>query len=130
MSNAQYAELDTELMELAAEFEELGIDDEATEELSALNAELRGTDLGEDMEVMAFSMSDDPEINAFFVNWIKNKARKLIRKLIALARRYGDCAQCVGKVTNAVKLFKQKNYVKALWEAKNAYNCIRKCTRK
>ncbi len=127
MANTQYNELDTELMELAAEFEELGIDEEATEEFSELNAELRGTDLGEDMEVMAFSMSDDPEVNAFFFNYFRGKVRKLIRKLIALVRRYGDCAQCVGKVTKAVKLFKQKNYVAALWEAKNAYSCIRKC---
>ena len=130
-------ELNDTLAELDAEFEELGGDfgEEAFEELSELDVELAGTGLdfdGEDLGDLAAlsTITDDPIEAQFFGNWIKRKVKKLIRKIVKLVKKYKKCATCVPKVTKAVALFKAKKYAKALWEAKNAYSCIRRCLKK
>ncbi len=59
------------------------------------------------------------------VNAIKNRARKIIKKMVALARRLGKYAKCVGKIIAAITAFKAKKYGSAIKAAFEAFKCIR-----
>lgn len=135
----QRAEVEMDLASLAEEFDELGFDlaeadSKTTDAFAELDAELAGTELAPmsaaaPMSFGAMGLGDDGEVDAFFFSWIKNKAKKLIQKLVKLVKRYGDCVQCVSKVTRAVALFKAKKYPAAIKAAYDAYRCIQKCAK-
>ena len=59
------------------------------------------------------------------VNAVKNRAQKIIRKMVALARRLGKYAACVGKIIAAITAFKAKKYGTAIKAAFEAFKCIR-----
>jgi len=59
------------------------------------------------------------------VNAVKNRAKKIIAKMVALARRLGKYAQCVGKIIAAITAFKAKKYGSAIKAALEAFKCIR-----
>ncbi|MEL7486201.1 MAG: hypothetical protein AAGJ87_03170 [Pseudomonadota bacterium] len=134
-SPAEIQELEAELNELGVDFEEMGgdFDEESFEELSALDQELAGSGLdiasaGEGADLNA--MTDDPLDAQFFGGWIKRKVARLLRRLIAIVRRYRNCRSCIGKVRSAVILFKRGRYIAALRAAYRAYACIRRCVRR
>jgi hypothetical protein len=130
MSPQELQEVKELVSSLDADFGALAnVFDEATAEAYAqLDAELQGTDLGfEEAEFGALDLGEDPEADALFLNWIKDKVKKLIQKLVALVKKYKTCAHCVPKVATAVALFKAGKYSQALKAAYDAYNCIRKC---
>ena len=134
LTTTQRAAAELELAELGAEFDGLdammataGAD---TGVMAELNAELAGTEFAtSDASFESLDIGQDPVVDEFFFNWIKNKVRKLIRKLVSLVRKYADCAECVPKVTRAVALFKAKRYAAALKAAYDAYRCIQHCIR-
>ncbi|MBW7991851.1 MAG: hypothetical protein FVQ84_17785 [Planctomycetes bacterium] len=57
--------------------------------------------------------------------WLKKKAAKIIRKIVALVKRYKKYAKCTPAVTKAVALFKARKYGSALTQAYSAYRCIK-----
>lgn len=59
------------------------------------------------------------------VNAIKNRAKKIIAKMVALARRLGKYAACVGKIVAAIAAFKAKKWGTAIKAAFEAFKCIR-----
>ena len=59
------------------------------------------------------------------VNAIKNRASKIIKKMVELARRLGKYAKCVGKIIAAITAFKAKKYGSAIKAAFEAFKCIR-----
>ncbi|SLN61701.1 hypothetical protein [Pseudooctadecabacter jejudonensis] len=59
------------------------------------------------------------------VNAIKNRAKKIIKKMVELARRLGKYAKCVGKIVAAITAFKAKKYGTAIKAAYEAFKCIR-----
>jgi hypothetical protein len=134
LTATELAAAEMALAELGAEFD--GLDammataSHDTGPMAELNAELSGTEFAmSDASFESLDIGQDPVVDEFFLNWIKNKVAKLIRKLVALVRRYADCAECVPKVTRAVALFKAKKYAAALKAAYDAYRCIQHCIR-
>ncbi len=136
MTAEEYSELQADLVELDAEFAELGFDmasadDHAEDAIAELDAELAGTELApmaaSSMSFQEMGLGEDGEVDEFFFNWIKNKVKKLLRKLVKMAKKYKGCAKCIGKVTKAVALFKAKKYPAALKAAYDAYRCFRSC---
>ena len=59
------------------------------------------------------------------VNAIANRAKKIIAKMVALARRLGKYAKCVSKIIAAIKAFKAKKFGSAIKAAFEAFKCIR-----
>lgn len=59
------------------------------------------------------------------VNAIKARAQKIINKMVALARRLGKYAKCVGKIIAAIAAFKAKKFGTAIKAAFEAFKCIR-----
>lgn len=111
----------------------------ASESLAALDAELENSGLIGDTPQLAGQMNlmalADGEIDALSldlqgwfpnpINWIKKKAAKIIRKIVALVKKYAKYAKCIPAVTKAVVLFKAKKYGSALKQAYSAYTCIK-----
>ncbi|MEJ8562078.1 hypothetical protein QTO30_13175 [Yoonia sp. GPGPB17] len=58
------------------------------------------------------------------VNAIKRRAQKIIRKIVALVRKYAKYAGCIPKVVKAVRSFAAKKYGTALQDALAAFACI------
>lgn len=138
LSAEQRKEVEMDLASLESEFGELGFDlmstdDKTADAFSELDAELAGTDLApmgvSGMSYDMMGLGADPEVDAFFFSFIASKAKKLIQTLVKLVKRYGDCIQCVSKVTKAVALFKQKKYPAAIKAAYDAFRCIQKCAK-
>ncbi len=147
MTENEELELAGELDELAAEFKELdaefgldlaeqGFEPDALAAMSELEDELDlaeisefGEGVGEEMSFASLGM-DDPGVQPFFFNYIKKKARRLINKLIAIVRRYGKkCAPCVRMLVGAIKLYRRRKYLSALYQGYRTYRCIRRCIR-
>lgn len=59
------------------------------------------------------------------VNAIKKRAQKIIKKMVALARRLGKYRGCVSKIVAAIKAFKAKQYGSAIAKAATAFMCIK-----
>lgn len=59
------------------------------------------------------------------VNAIKNRAKKIIAKMVALARRLGKYRTCIAKIIAAIKAFKAKKWGSAIKAAFTAFKCIR-----
>lgn len=127
-------ELDAEIGALADDFEDLtnDFDEESMEALSELDTVLAGSglDIADSGSGDLNALTDDPLDAQFLGGWLKKKVAKLIRKIVALVRRYKSCASCVPKVTKAVSLFKRKKYAAALRAAYDAYRCIRRCIKR
>ncbi len=81
---------------------------------------------GPGMDFSALAQSD-PEAAMFIGNWIKNKVRKLIQQLAALARRYVRCAHCLRQLRELIALFRRGQYLKALHAAYKTFTCFRQC---
>lgn len=111
----------------------------ASEPLAALDAELADSGLMGDTPQLAMAGQmnmlalADGEIDAQSLdlqgwnplNWLKKKAAKIIRKIVALVKKYAKYAKCIPAVTKAVVLFKAKKYGSALRQAYAAYRCIK-----
>jgi hypothetical protein len=72
-------------------------------------------------------VGEDPVVDEMFFGWIKDKARKLIERLIKLVKKYRNCPKCIAHVTAAVAAFKTGSYVAAIAAAVKAINCFRTC---
>ena len=144
-----------ELRELQVEIDQIGEDfaeievlfgkqafgfaahEESSEALNALNVELENSGLIDvdsqsvgQMSIMALADGEISEQSLSMqfwnpFNWIKEKAAKIIRKIVALVKRYRKYAKCVPAVTAAVALFKAGKYGSALTKAYSAYSCIK-----
>lgn len=60
------------------------------------------------------------------VNAIMRRARKIIRKMVALARRLGKYRACISKIVAAIKAFKAKKFGSAIKNAFSAFRCIKR----
>lgn len=139
-------ELKTELAGLEAEFKEFdaefGLEEEELEPeafgaMTELEEEMElagisefGEGVGEEVSFASLGM-EEPEVQAFFLGWIKRKVRRLIRKLIGIVRRYArKCAPCVRMLAEAIRLYRRRRYLSALRQAYRTYRCIRACIRR
>ena len=59
------------------------------------------------------------------VNAIMNRAKKIIAKMVALARRLGKYRACISKIVAAINAFKAKQYGSAITKAYTAFRCIK-----
>lgn len=132
----ELAELDIEFAGLAEEF---GLGDAADHgALNELDAAVEGTELdaGQSESAGGLSILDiadgaggfaesQPEFFGAVGNWIKKKAARLIRKLIALVRKYAKYKSCIPAVMKAVAAFKARKWGTALRAAYAAYRCIK-----
>ena len=141
-------ELQVEIDEIGDEFDDIELlfgkeilgfaeDEGSSEALDALDVELEDSGLGgvgsQSVGQMSLMALADGEIDAQSLGlqfWnpfsiIKKKAAKIIRKIVALVKRYKKYVKCVPAVTKAVALFKAKKYGSALRQAYSAYSCIR-----
>ncbi|MBX3743778.1 MAG: hypothetical protein KF833_00570 [Verrucomicrobiae bacterium] len=120
--------------ELDAIVEEFGLDipsEESNDALASLNAELKGTEFAAspNESLGALGLGDDPSFEPLIFNVIKNRAKKLIEKLIALAKKYKNCPKCIAYVTAAVAAFKTGNFLSALAAGAKAVSCFRGCAK-
>ena len=135
--DAEMAELDREFAEAAEEF---GLDETiGSSEFAELDAALEGTELAlDDTETadprsIALAIADGWQPGSggsqaefgFIGNIIKNKAKKLIKKLVAFVRKSRKYAVCIPAVTKAVAAFKAGKWGTALKAAYAAYRCIK-----
>ncbi len=129
-------ELEAELSELATDFEEFemvsGEDGgPSTGELSVLDAELSGTEFeglgldSDDSVADIRAMAEDEADTLWFFGGLKRKAKKLIRKIVRLVKKYRKLASCVPKVTAAVVAYKSGKWITAIRRAYSAYRCIK-----
>lgn len=58
------------------------------------------------------------------VNAIMNRAKKIIAKMVDLARRLGKYSACVSKIVAAINAFKAKQFGSAISKAYTAFRCI------
>lgn len=58
------------------------------------------------------------------VNAIKNRAKRIIAKMVALARRLGKYRKCIAKIIAAIKAYKAKKFGTAISAAYTAFKCI------
>ena len=143
--NIELQQIDDDFAELNEMFgsEALNFSGESSEELSALDAALEGADLSvgeESSGQLTLMAAFDGEIDAqtYFAEqgiealswwnpwkWLKNKAWKIIRKCIALVRKYGKLKACIPAVTKAVILFKAAKYASSIKAGYSAYKCIK-----
>lgn len=137
-------ELNIELNQLDEDFAELNslFDDQLfsvatdSEELDALDVALEGSGLEEDVSAASNQLSLLETLDGDFSaqslemqwigGWLKKKAAKIIRKIVALVRKYSKLKACIPGVTKAVALFKAKKYVRAATAGYSAYKCIKK----
>ncbi|TVP70142.1 MAG: hypothetical protein EA339_13465 [Rhodobacteraceae bacterium] len=122
--------LNQELDDILAELGLDGADGEDSDAISALSAEIAGTefDMGAGSDVMKMLGADnDPQMEALIFNIIARQARRLIQRLIALARRYRNCPRCIALVTQAVAHFKAGRYAQAIATGTRAVACFRTC---
>lgn len=131
---AELQEMEIEFSAMDAEFEGLSLDEldsEFGEAFAELDAEMDAAGIkGLELDTMSLGEMSDNEFDEKFIgNFLRNKAKKLIARLVRLVKRYGKCAKCAPKVVAAVKYYKLKKYVSAIRAAYDAYRCIRACTK-
>lgn len=132
---AELQEMEAEFSAMDAEFEGLGLDEMDSvfsEAFAELDAELDAAGISAlEADTMSIGeMADNDFDEQFIGRFLRNKAKKLIARLVRLVKRYGKCAKCAPKVIAAVKYFKTKKYASAIRAAYDAYRCIRACTKK
>lgn len=122
------AELDAILGELAFDTGEEG----SSEAFAELSAELDGTEFGFGPETGLMSMLDvegDPMMEELIFNIIKNRAQRILRDLVKLAKRYRNCPRCILLVTKTAVFFKAGKYPQAIASGIQAVACFRSCAR-
>lgn len=94
--------------------------------LAGLSAEVGGVGgtAGAGMNVASMA----PEVQLFIVNFIKDKVLKIIRELYALAQRYIRCTDCIRRLQQVIALFRQGQYLQALYAAYQTFTCFRQCS--
>ncbi|MEM6275352.1 MAG: hypothetical protein AAF714_00260 [Pseudomonadota bacterium] len=142
----ELAELDREFAEFETDYGvSLGDGDtESADPLAALEAAIAGTEFADGgsrglMEFNVLDLADGrmpagmesmpegfwPSVKKILVRPIARKAKKLIRKLVGLVRKYRKYAPCAPAVMKAVAAFKAKQYGTAIKAGYSAYRCIR-----
>ncbi len=111
---------------------ELGLDAGGEEDdgaFAALSAELAGTefDMGSADTMTMLGAGDDPELQLMVFGIIGRQARRLVQRLVDLARRYRNCPRCIALVTQTVAHFKAKRYAQAIASGRRAVQCFRTC---
>lgn len=149
-SELELRELRIELQQIDDDFAELNemfgseglnFSEASSEELSALDAALEDSDIVEgsgqssgQLTLMAAADGDIDEQTFIEQGWtdrfnpikiIKKKAKKLLKKLVYLVKKYSKLRACVPGVTKAVLLFKKGKFVSSLKQAYSAYKCIK-----
>lgn len=130
-TNVRNAQLHAELDAIAAEFG-LAIPSEAGTPLAALDVAIAGTEFAgasqaDSPGLAALDTEGDPVVEEMFLGIIRDRARKLIERLIGLARKYRNCPKCIGHVTAAVAAFKTGRFPAAIVAAVKAIGCFRGC---
>ncbi len=128
--DTEFRALDADLVGLGAEAE-LGIA-ELDEELEEAGLEEFGLEEAEAISLEGLvEEGEEGRVDAEFLHrWLKRKARRLIRWLIRLARRYRHCRQCIVLLTRAIVAYRRNRYVSALRYAYRTYRCLRRCARR
>ncbi len=152
-SEMELRELNIELQQLEDDFaelnemfgsEELNFSEESSEELGALDAALEGAGISElggssgQLSLMAVADGEIDEQSLIEQGWprwpkswprpgdiFRGRARKIIRKIVRLVKKYKKYAPCIPAVTKAIVLFKARKYGSALKAAYSAYRCIK-----
>ncbi|MFN3938505.1 MAG: hypothetical protein ACK4KW_13125 [Gemmobacter sp.] len=133
LSASDRRDLEQALDALEAEFGSMsefmpGADEDPA--MAALTEALDGSGIEiEQADFSTMGLGQDPAMDAFFFNWIKNRVRKLLQQLAQLAIRYKACTACVAMVARAVAQFKAGNFPGALATALAAVACFRKCAK-
>lgn len=140
MSEGEFDEFEAEFKELDAEFgldlAEEGFEPEGLAAMSELENEIDlagisefSEGVGEEMSFASLGM-DEPEVQAFFIGWIRRKARRLIQRMIKIIRRHGrKCIPCVRMLAKAINLYRGGKYIAAIRQLYRTYRCIRRCIR-
>ncbi len=141
--------IESEFAELTEAFGDLGLDapgqQESSGELAELDAAVAGTEFdlpvssdGEANSIL--EIADDLSLDSMeeglgsifrkigkgVRNIFKGKARKIIRKIVRLVRKYSRLKACVPAVAVAVAAFKAGKYGTAIRSGWAALKCIRK----
>jgi hypothetical protein len=146
-------EIENEIKELEEDFGDIGLDvddddeEESSSELDNLNAEIKGTDLdttgaesasigGGELTLLQIADGQIPEQSmqeGWLPKWFpripnifKRRAKKIIRKITWLVKKYKKLAPCVPAVTKAVVAFKTGRYGSAIRYGISAMYCIKK----
>ncbi len=146
--SAIFEEVDTMFAELELDLGDLGLDDEgddpASSELAELDEALAGTEFdegGEEFDAgpgmssileMADAQGGDGEefigglVGGAVRKIIRRRAKKLIKRITRLVRKYAKYRKCLPAVLQAVAAFKAGKYGTALKRGYSAYKCIRR----
>ena len=153
-SELELVEIKTGLQNIEDDFAELNemfgseglnFSEASSEELSALDAALEDSDIVEgsgqssgQLTLMAAAdgiideqtFSEQGWWDKFKdkvnpINILKNKAKKLLQKLIRLVKKYSKLKTCVPGVTKAALLFKAGKFASSLKQAYSSYKCIK-----
>ena len=131
-SNTKNSQLHAELDSLTAEFGLVAPSNESSAAMATLSAAIAGTEFAaasapELSSLSTLGVDGDPMVDEMFFGWIKERARKLIERLVALALKYRNCPKCIGYVTAAVAAFKSGSFVSAIAAGVKAVACFRSC---
>ena len=146
----EIAQLEAEFAELEADFGDLGLDKDdqeaASDNLAQLEAALAGTEFAVEgaESVGPLSVLDIADgnfggagqqegflgdvwgkITKPIENVIKRRAARLIKRLIALVRKYRKYSSCVPSVLAVIAAFKARKYGTAVRLSSAAYLCIK-----
>ena len=131
------------VMTLEEDFGDLGLEeaedkDISSTELEKLNSAIEGTDFevppAEEVLFVAptiLDLADEQDMQEGWTDWInpariiKNKARKIIKRIVRLVEKYRKLAVCAPAVTKAVLFYKTGKYGSALRAGWSAYKCIK-----
>lgn len=127
--DAEIKEIESEFVEMSLEESELGAED--LEEFTALEEEIKAAGIMESSEAGLSAMAESDLDVQFLGGFLRRKVLKLIKKLIALVRRYGRrCARCAALLRRTIQLYRQGKYIAALRSAYATYSCIRRCVKR
>lgn len=134
-ANAELADIDQEFSEVAEMFD---LDESVgTGELDELDAAIAGTDLAEpgaessssltllDIADGAGGAESMPEFWNPVSNYIRKKAKRLVKRVIAKARKYSKYRSCLPTVLKAVAAIKAHKWGSAIKYAYAAYRCMK-----
>ncbi|MFQ5544030.1 MAG: hypothetical protein ACE5FY_06730 [Nitrospiria bacterium] len=126
-------EFGEELMGLDADQEDFG---ELGEEIAEAGLEEFALEEGGETTTIQSLVSDGDQGQveaAFLGRFLAGKVRRLIRRLIGLARRYrriARCRRCIGLLIMTIRLFRRRRFVAALRYAYRTYRCFKHCLRR
>ena len=143
-------EIEAEFAELESDFGDLGLeddDDPASSEMQEFEATLSGTefasenaeaDMGDALTILQIADGQLPSggEEGFFGSVldvvknpikkiIKRKAKKIIKHLMSLVRRFAKYRACLPAITLAIAAYKTGKYGTAVKRGYAAYKCIR-----